>query len=181
MAVARRGRCLSQPPQVVGDKPREADVPLMNIEAFHSSSEAIMRAVKELKDISVYCFPTGGTLIGALRWGHVCGFTGRRWNIADGDLDFICLVGSRLQQESRLIRIRPSFPDLQFEWRDDRKALMIRAQEAFVYVPDNHCHIWADKPCEKGKGRVDGFLEYAIGWGLTRGKMRLSRGLSFMS
>ena len=50
-------------------------------------------------------------------------------------------------------------PRLQLEWRDDRKGLMIRAQEAFAYVPDNHCHIWADKPCEKGKGRVDGFLD----------------------
>ena len=37
-------------------------------------------------------FPTGGTLIGPVRWGHVIGQLPTRTNVTDLDLDMIMLV-----------------------------------------------------------------------------------------
>ena len=130
--------------QVQAPSPSAVSMPFINIELFHEAFEEVMEAVVDIRQTSRFCFPTGGTLIGALRWGHVCGYTGKRWNVADADLDLVCLVADKEAFKQEVTFLSARHPALSFEWRDADKALTVKSRVVFGHVPDNHRNIWQD-------------------------------------
>ena len=87
-------------------------------------------------------FPTGGTLIGALRWGHVIGKLRERTNITDLDLDMIMLVPMSCDLDDLLQSFRDSFPDDYVYFRQG-KSIMVSGRKHVCAVPDNHQNVWA--------------------------------------
>lgn len=89
------------------------------------------------------CFPTGGTLIGAMRYGSILGSTGPRLNATDLDMDFIAFFRSKQDEASFLATLREFLPDYTISYRGDEKALSVRSPVALAQMPLNIKWHWA--------------------------------------
>ena len=89
------------------------------------------------------CFPTGGRLIGAMRYGSILGCTGPRLNTTDPDMDFIALFRPRQDEASFLATLREFLPDYTISYRGDEKALSAEGQWFWHRCPLNIKWHWA--------------------------------------
>ena len=123
--------------------------PMISPQIYFEEFEKVAACLASLQRQVPIMFPTGGTLIAAMRWGHTLAFTGTRWNLVDLDIDIIVIVADQNKFRNTLQVVAMDHPDLQFTWRGTGKAVKIETSKPYAYVPDNHRNVWRPEssPC----------------------------------